>query len=129
MTAVARTIAVALVLATGGCSYIFVRGAGDPAPGERPRCTSAPVAPAIDVAFVALFVFTAYTAHQKMSDADSEDDDLNSEFLRFQRDWSIVSGVFEAGAATYGFVRTTRCRGAKADFDAARPGPPPRSML
>ena len=113
----AAALAAALVL--GGCSFVFVRGPGDPLPEQRPRCTSAPVAPALDTVLVAAFAFASYTAHRRMADAKEGDDDLNSEFLRFQRDWALVAALFEAGAATYGYVRTARCRSAKAQFDAA----------
>lgn len=109
-----------LSLAGGGCSFVFVRGpAASPAPGVRPRCTALPVAPAIDTALAGLAIYGSISAARTLSGLDEEDRALNRDFLRIQRDWAAVGALFEVGAAVYGFVKTTRCRRARAAFDAA----------
>jgi hypothetical protein len=110
-----RRIVLALaLLVCSGCSFIVVRGSPSRAPGDPgpPRCSSAPVGPVIDTAAVVLATIAAITAHSKLSN-HTPGEDINYDFLRFQRDWSIVGGALFAGSAAYGWVRTTRCRNAK----------------
>jgi hypothetical protein len=101
-----------------GCSFIVVRGTPNRASAAPPRCTSAPVGPIIDTAIVAALTVAAITAQMKLSDYEPGQD-INYDFLRFQRDWSIVGGAIFAGAAAYGWVKTTRCRAAKDDYYAS----------
>jgi hypothetical protein len=98
-----RAIAIMLALTTSACSFAFVRGRP---PGH---CTSLPIAPAIDTALVVAAIVAAVMAQRKLSDHDPGTD-INYDFLRFQRDWSIVGGVLVGGSAAYGWVRTTSCR-------------------
>jgi hypothetical protein len=98
-----RAVALALALTTSACSFAFVRGKP---PGP---CTSTPVAPVIDTAFVVAAAVAAIVAQRKMSSYEPGED-INYDFLRFQRDWSIVGGAIIAGSAAYGWVRTTQCR-------------------
>lgn len=114
-----RALALALLVCSG-CSFIVVRGTPRRAPGDPgpPRCSSAPVGPIVDTAIVAALTVAAITAQMKLSDYEPGQD-INYDFLRFQRDWSIVGGAIFAGAAAYGWVKTTRCRAAKDDYWAS----------
>lgn len=122
-----RAQALALALACSGCSFIVVRGTPTRAPGDPgpPQCSSLPVGPAVDTAIVIALTVAAITAQSRLSN-QTPGEDINYDFLRFQRDWSIVGGALFAGSAAYGWVKTTRCRRAK-DAYWANPTPaPPR---
>lgn len=107
-----RAIAAAL-LVTGGCSFVFVDGPPRERPADRPpRCTSLPVAPAIDTGLAALAVVGAVYAHQRLGEPEGGEFP-NNDFLRMQRTFSILGAVIEAAAAGFGFVKTTQCRRAQ----------------
>lgn len=113
-----RAALVALVLVTGGCSFVFVDG--PPRRGPRdvlPRCTTAPVAPIVDGALAALAVAGAVVAHQRLGEPDGGAFP-NNDFLRMQRTFSILGAIVELAAAGYGVVETTRCRRARRAFSA-----------
>jgi hypothetical protein len=98
-----RAVALAHALTNGACSFAFVRGK-PPDP-----CTRSPIAPVIDTALVVAAVVAAVTAQSKLSEHEPGED-INYDFLRFQRDWAIVGGAIVAGSAAYGWVSTIRCR-------------------
>jgi hypothetical protein len=108
-----RTIAAALVV-TCGCSFVLVKGPEpERPPGAPVTCTELPVAPVIDSGLAVLGVVGAVYAHRRL-DEPAGGEFPNNDFLRMQRIFAGIGAVLFAASATYGFLKTTQCRRARA---------------
>ena len=119
----ASSVVVAAALATAsGCSFITVRGPPrDRPPGAVPDCTTAPVAPAVDLALTGLALFGALVAHQRLDEPEGGEFP-NNDFLRMQRTFSILGVVLEGASTVYGAVKITQCRSELAARRTMSPG-------
>jgi hypothetical protein len=119
--AVRRLLAVVLLVATGGCSFLFVEGP----PREHRQmayfdCTESRLVPILETILVAaegLYLSAALRA----SDAEWEEDNDG-----LDRDdaiaLSVVRGSVFATSAVFGYVRSSDCREAKAELAIRRRG-------
>jgi len=114
-----RTVRVAVValvaLSLTGCSFLFVRGPGDPAtrpPTVYPDCTSSMTWPIVDGALAAMYAFGAVGMLTTDGFGASTNDDEMEEA-------AIASMLFAiaAGAGSYiGYQRVSECRDARAAY-------------
>ena len=97
------------------CSFAFVQEHTVNSSKAKPTCTGWPVAPAADSALAITSGIASFLAAKRLAEDDGKSFP-NNDFLRMQRDGSLVFGVLLAGAAMYGYYHTAKCRRAKRDF-------------
>ena len=102
-----HALLVAGLVATNGCSAIFVRPARSPQGDQAPRCTESRAAPIADTAVaVAALTIGAVAIGSALSCSPNCVENLGPGL-------AIISAVVLAGTATsavYGFQETGRCR-------------------
>jgi hypothetical protein len=97
---------------------MVVRGPRADRPRDLPpSCTEVPIAPVVDTGLFVLAAVGAVTAHRRLDEPEGGEFP-NNDFLRMQRTFSIIGGLVELAAASYGFVKTTQCRRARDAFSA-----------
>jgi len=112
----------ALLLATTGCSSLFVSGPGAPAP-TPPECTTVNLFPVIDSAGAVVFGIASLALFAISSDSHVSDEDRGVLQLG-----GVLYGASAIGlgfSASGGYAKTRRCRQAQAEWGARRyPGYP-----
>jgi hypothetical protein len=111
-----HALLVAGLVATNGCSAIFVRPPRSPQADEAPTCTESRAAPIADTAVgVAALNFGAFALGQALTCSPNCTENLGPAL-------AIISGVVLLGTATsaiYGFQDTGRCREAMSAWCSA----------